>query len=146
MAWKDIFSKTVNGHSVTVSKSFVNTKAEYTVRFGAEKKDNGGTYVSPNIPFSTLSLSALQELADAAGEHIVSDTVKDDQAEADRIKALSAKPGSMVNTKPANVKPAGVAGPVVPRDKNGPRSTGKTAKKKAKLQARADEARASASK
>jgi len=125
MAWTNIFTKTIDGVTITVSKSFINHKAEYTCRFEVEKKDEKGTYLSPNFIFKDLNPSAFGTLILEADGAILLDQTRDARAEEDRVKALSAKPGSTIKT----------SSPSAPKDKNGPRSTGKTAKKKAKLEA-----------
>jgi hypothetical protein len=140
--WKDIFTKTIDGLTIVTSKAFINYKAEYTVRFGVVKTDTNGSYFSPNVPAEKVVMATLSELHVSAIDVITKDREKDAQAEAVRIKTLSGKPGQVASRPPA----ASGGVPSMPRDKNGPRSTGKTAKKKAKLQARADEARAAASK
>ncbi len=62
--WKDIFTSRADGHGfvVIVSKAFIRAKAEYTVRFGVEKKDESGTYMSVNIPFETVSMDTFTRL------------------------------------------------------------------------------------
>ncbi len=139
--WKDIFTLTTDGLTIVASKAFINYKAEYTVRFGVVKKDKDGSYFSPNIPAEQVNTEVMRNLYVTAGTVITKDLEKDVQAEADRVRALAAKPGTAIN-----VRPAVSAGPMTPRDKGAPRATGKTAKKKAKLAARAEEARAAASK
>jgi hypothetical protein len=125
MAWKNIFTKTIDGVIITVCKAFIDHKAEYTCRFEIEKKGESGRYLSPNFPFKGLNPSAFAALILEADGAILLDETRDARAWADRVKALSAKPES-------NIK---ASGPSMPRDKNGPRATGKTAKKKAKLEA-----------
>lgn len=121
MAWTTVFTKTQNGTVITVCKSFINHVAEYTLRLEAEKKDEKGPYLSPNIPFARLDSKGLEGLIFEAGLAIAGDKDKDAQAEADRVKALSAKPGTHIVVKD--------------KVKGAPRANGKTARKKAKLEA-----------
>lgn len=133
----DIHTQAIDGITVVVSKRVVNHKIEYATKFGVLRSENGQPYFSPYIPAVTTeskmeNLSyTFRDLVRAAASCIRADMEKDTKAEADRVMALSAKPGSTINV--GNTPHA--------RDKNGPRATGKTAKKRAKLAARAEAAR-----
>jgi hypothetical protein len=135
MAWQDIHTQTADGVTIIVSKGYQGRKAIYTLKFGVMKTPpDAPSYLSPHIAADTVLTYSFEALIHAAKGAIQADEEKDNKSEADRIKALSAKPGS-------NIKPGG--GVLTARDKNGPRATGKTAKKKAKLAARAEAARVS---
>ena len=133
MAWTNVFTKTEKAVVITVAKAFIKHKATYTFRFETQKTDEKGTYLSPNFPLGEVDPSIFGTLLLDANAAVVLDMAKDNQAEADRVKALAAKPGSAIKA----------VGPAAVRDKNGPRSTGKTAKKKAKLAARAEASKTS---
>jgi hypothetical protein len=121
MAWTTVFTKTLNDIVITVCKSFINHEAEYTFRFEEQKKDAKGSYLSPNLSANRAFASTIEDLFFEATRAIASDKDKDAAAEADRVKALSAKPGAQLVIKS--------------KEKGAPRANGKTARKKAKLEA-----------
>jgi len=120
MAWEDIFTKTIDNVVITACRLEEKGKPTlYTYRFEARKRDEKGTYLSPNIPEEGLGPETLSTLHLHAAVAIATERQKEDVLEETRVKLLSAKPGSHIKTK----------------EKGAPRSTGKTAKKKAKLEA-----------
>lgn len=124
MAWNEIFTKRVDGHAVVVHKTYIQHKPVYSVRFSSDK--NG--QLSPFFPFESVKPQLLVDLHAMAAEAITADKAKDEKLEADRIAQLAGK-RSQVSASPRE------------KNKYGPRATGKTAKKKAKLAARAEAAK-----
>ena len=118
MAWTKFFDKTIEGVTIGVNKSFFKGKGEYSMKLGVITLDpNGNPFLSPNIPWGTPT-HVVSDLMDEAQHAIACDIDRDREAEEERVRAL---------TTPTTSNPSAM---------KGMKAVGKTAKKKAKLEAR----------
>ena len=118
MAWTKFFDKTIEGVTIGVNKSFFKGKGEYSMKLGVVTLDpNGVPFLSPNIPWETPS-HVVSDLVDEARYAITYDIERDREVEEKRVRELTA---------PATSNPSAL---------KGMKAVGKTAKKKAKLEAR----------
>lgn len=118
MAWTKFFDRTIAGVTIGVNKSFFRGKGEYSMKVGVlTQGPNGETILSPNIPWETPP-HVVGDLISEAQFAIMEDIAKDDAAERARVQELT----TPVTSNPLAMK--------------GMKAAGKTAKKKAKLEAR----------
>lgn len=118
MAWTKFFDKTIEGVTIGVNKSFFKGKGEYSMKLGViTQGPNGETFLSPNIPWETPP-HVVSDLISDAQFAIMDGIAKDDEAERARVREL---------TTPTTSNPLAM---------KGMKAVGKTAKKKAKLEAR----------
>lgn len=118
MAWVKFFDKTIGGVTVGVNKSFFKGKGEYSMKLGVITQDpNGNPFLSPNIPWETPAHVVADLMAEARFV-ITQDIERDKEADEARVREL---------TTPTAVNPLAL---------KGLKAVGKTAKKKAKLEAR----------
>lgn len=118
MAWTKFFDRTVAGVTIGVNKSFFKGKGEYSMKLGViTQGPNGETILSPNIPWETPS-HVVSDLVDEARYAITYDIERDREVEEKRVRELTAP----TTSNPSALK--------------GMKAVGKTAKKKAKLEAR----------
>lgn len=120
MAWTKFFDKTIEGVTIGVNKSFFKGKGEYSMKLGViTQGPNGETILSPNIPWGHVGdHEVVTDLMAAASFAIDEDAKKDAAIEAARVREL---------TTPTAVNPLAL---------KGLKAVGKTARKKAKLEAR----------
>ena len=118
MAWTKFFDRTVEGVTIGVNKSYFRGRGEYSVNLGVIAQDpNGNPFLSPNIPWETPAHVVADLMAEARFV-ITQDIERDKEADEARVREL---------TTPTAVNPLAL---------KGLKAVGKTAKKKAKLEAR----------
>jgi hypothetical protein len=118
MAWTKFFDRTVEGVTIGVNKSYFRGRGEYSVKLGVIAQDpNGNPFLSPNIPWETPAHVVADLMAEARFV-ITQDIERDKEADEARVREL---------TTPTAVNPLAL---------KGLKAVGKTAKKKAKLEAR----------
>jgi hypothetical protein len=119
-----ILKHTFGSITVIVNKNSVNRETVYTFQLGVWKTaTDGSVFFSQNIPTESTMPDTLSVLILAAADAVRDDRAKDAQEEHERALALAAKPGAHIQKKGERM----------------PRSTGKTARKKARLAGRSTE-------
>jgi len=98
MAWTEVFKKTTNGITISVTKNYYKGKGQYSVKLGIEKKDETNKlYLSTFVPFIDGALSTIIGLYAEGDDFRVDDISKDEEIEKKRIAELAGKRGGTQN-------------------------------------------------